>query len=143
FLGRKMVKDPEARFWDIPEEEVETVGVDDDLPQTMIDNYFPDARVETLPKIPAYVHADNYLFDATFEANRWFEQASDEQIVELAKSEWTGSMADEAARFVEVCNDSVKLVFVYADHRTERAATTEVNAAIAMDWIREHRPHLA
>jgi hypothetical protein len=146
FVGRSVVDDPEARLWDVSAGNAQRVEVDDDLPQSVIDDYFATIWTETLPKVAAYVHSDDYVFDATFDATPWFEQASDDEILALAKIGWKNDYeADEVARFVE--SERVEVVFDYCRRKQAQGNTVgfeaEINPTSALEWLRQHRPHLS
>lgn len=96
-------------------------------------------------RIQAYIHANDYFFDASFDATPWFEQASDEAIIELAEGGWTGSVAEKVARFVE--DESVEVVIDYCLRKEAQGRPVgfgvEIHPGTALEWLRLHRPHLA
>lgn len=145
FVGQKWVDDPNAR--DSLEDDAQKVQADDDLSQSIIDEYFPMARVETLPKVVAYVHANNYFFDATFNATPWFEQASDEEIVTLASAGWTGEAAESVAHFAEAYSEYVNIVLDYCRRKESQGKpvgfTVEIHPGTALEWVKQNRLHIA
>ena len=68
--------------------------------------------------INAEVHSDDRAVDADFDATLWFEQASDDEIMELEYSGWGGDYpADAVAQFFEDANSEVADVFKHVGHR--------------------------
>jgi len=98
--------------------------------------------------VQSHVYADDYLFDATFDTIPWFEQAADEEILALAKTNFGGGPeADAVAEWFEKKLRRVEVVLEYCQHTTTGPGpivgfTTEIDPKTAMAWIREHRPHL-
>jgi hypothetical protein len=98
--------------------------------------------------IPAECHSDDYIIEAQFDAEPWFLQASDEEITQLARCEWRGDYpADAVAMFMADKSDLVGDVFKYVElvaHRKNSPGfECSVDPQAALNWIREHRPHLA
>jgi len=63
----------------------------------------------TPPVIKATVHDDEWRYDVKFDALPWFQQASDEDILNLAKVDWGGDYeADGVAEFCEDTDANVK-----------------------------------
>lgn len=93
--------------------------------------------------IKAEVHSDDYKATADFDATRWFEQASDEEILELAACDWGGDYpADDVARWFEDEDSEVERVFDYVD-TAGLGFECHVEVADAMDWVKANRPELA
>lgn len=101
--------------------------------------------------IPAEVHSDDYAAEARFDATPWFEQASDQEILDLAGCEWGGDYpADAVARFFEQRDSGVDRVFTYLSFQPPMSYTSDavgfechVDALAALDWLRVHRPSVA
>jgi len=69
-------------------------------------------------------------------------QATDEEIIELAKCEWGGDYpADDVARFCDE-QPGVSKVFEWAED-SEIGFECHVDKAAAMKWLRENKPALA
>ena len=147
FVGRERADDPEARIWDTQEVAVEKVPVDCDLPQSVIDEYFVGARIDTPMLIQGFVYADDRLFDATWDATPWFVQAGDEELVALARINF--GKGDEADAVVHFAADEsqVARVLEYCQHTTTGPGpiigiTTEIDPNAATKWLKDNRSHL-
>ncbi|HET6843525.1 MAG TPA: hypothetical protein VFK06_17870 [Candidatus Angelobacter sp.] len=97
--------------------------------------------------VPAECHTDDYVVEATFDAEQWFSQASDEEIVDLASCGWGGDYAaDRVAEFIAGFHEQVSSVFIYlrivAYKKDRPGYECFIDPAAAMTWIGEHRPHL-
>lgn len=97
-----------------------------------------------LPAAPvqAEVHSDDHKAAASFDARLWFEQATDEDIRELAGIGWGGDYeADAVARYMEDRNEDVAGVFTYA--RTAALGfECHVDEASALAYLAIRRPAL-
>jgi hypothetical protein len=96
--------------------------------------------------IRAEVHDDEFRTSARFDATAWFEQASDKDILDLAKIDWRGDYAaDCIAEFFEGRDvgtpDSVDDVFA-AVNVLDTGYEVSVEPEDAMRWIEKHRPQL-
>jgi len=96
--------------------------------------------------IRAEVHDDEFRTSARFDATAWFDQASDEEILDLAKIEWRGDKpADVVAEFFEGHNvgtpDTVEDVFK-AVNVLDTGYEVSVEPDDALRWVKTHRPHL-
>jgi hypothetical protein len=100
------------------------------------------------------IRADAYTDDEMavieeFDATRYFEDSSDEEIMELAKCGWGGDYpADEVAQFMADHDDRLAKMFRYIEAAEEVSPDApglecHVNVEDAMAWIAEHRPHLS
>ena len=100
--------------------------------------------------VSAKVHSDDYVFDIAFDATPWFEQASDEEILVLAKCDFGGDYpADAVADFFENSNPEVTDMFDYI-HAHNKSDVVEhigfecyVDEDEAMAWLVENKPELA
>jgi hypothetical protein len=62
--------------------------------------------------VPAECHTETTR--SAFDAERWFSQASDEEIVDLANCGWGGNYAaDRVAEFIAGFHEQVSRVFIY------------------------------
>jgi hypothetical protein len=105
---------------------------------------------EKLP-IRAEVHTDDHAAVAIFDARAWFEQASDQEIFDLATENGGyghSYAADAVGVFFEDDQDVVGDVFAY-QRRTPRQMNgdtmgfeVEVDEDMATAWLRAERPHL-
>lgn len=96
--------------------------------------------------IRAEVHDDHFRTSSRFDATPWFEQASDDDILELAKIDWGGDQkADEVAEFFEQHNvgepETVDEVFK-ATGVLDVGFEVSVEEADALKWVQANRPHL-
>jgi hypothetical protein len=96
--------------------------------------------------IRAEVHDDDFRTSARFDATPWFEQASDKEIVDLAKIDWGGDLeADEVAEFFEGRDvgtpDTVDDVFK-AVNVLDVGFECSVEPDDAIRWVEKNRPHL-
>ena len=94
--------------------------------------------------IQAEVHSDDWAAEAKFDATPYFEQASDEELKELADCDYGGDYAaDDVARFFEDTDEGVAFVFKYLDARGDQGFECHVDVEQAEAWIRANRPDLA
>ena len=96
--------------------------------------------------IRAEMHDDEFRTSARFDATEWFEQASDEQILNLAKIQWRGDYAaDAVAEFFEGAGvgepETVDEVFKYVSLR-DCGFEVSVEPEDAIAWIKSKRPQL-
>lgn len=99
--------------------------------------------------IEAEAHSDDRVFEATFDATPYFEQASDAALEALAACGFGGDEpADRVAIFMAEQNESVAAIFsyleVYNRPRTRETIGFEchVDEEQALLWLKEHRAHL-
>ena len=98
--------------------------------------------------IRANVHTDDRHYDVDFDATAWFEQASDQEIIELADCGWRGDYpADAVAEFMADHNNQIQRLFDYLSHdpRTGKdpiGFECSVNEGDARAWLKEHRPQI-
>jgi hypothetical protein len=94
------------------------------------------------PVIRAEVHTDDFAFTAKFDALPFFELATPEQILDLAKCEWGGDYpADDVARFFidKPGYEDVTQVFAYAS-KVKSGFECHVYEPEALHWLYVHRP---
>ncbi|MDR5730216.1 MAG: hypothetical protein RB191_22620, partial [Terriglobia bacterium] len=102
------------------------------------------------PEITAEVHSDDYAFEVSFEANRWFASASPDQICKLAKAGWGGDEpADRVALESAAFNEEIKALYTYLDLKKSVQLDREtvgfevhVDEDSAREWLRVHRPYI-
>lgn len=98
------------------------------------------------PDVPAEVYPDDRAFTVEFFANRWFAQASDSAILDLASEDWSNSEAsDRVAQDTSEWSPDVEQVFHYQgtlDTFGKRSMGFEcrVDPESAMAWLKRHRP---
>ncbi len=100
--------------------------------------------------VAAECHSDDRVFEVSFDAEPWFQQASDDQIIDLAECGWGGDYeADEVAEYVSSANPDVQEMFAYlgriAGRRDKKYACgfeCTVDETSALEWLKEHRPAL-
>lgn len=103
-----------------------------------------------LPEITAEVHSDDYAFEVSFVANRWFASASPDQICKLAKAGWGGDEpADRVALESAAFNEEIKALYTYLDLKKSVQLDREtvgfevhVDEDSAREWLRVHRPYI-
>ena len=94
------------------------------------DGHFPRARDDE------YYH-EVHAFDCT----PWFEQATDEDLVELAACQWRSDYpADQVAEYFQYNNNYPEVVALFAYKNT--GFECSVNEKEAVAWLRVHRSHL-
>lgn len=98
--------------------------------------------------IRAECHSDDFVYDANFDATPWFEQASTDEIIALARVGWGGDReADEVARFFKTANVDVLAMFDYLEKISDRYDSCgfecRVNEADALAWVIANRPDMA
>jgi hypothetical protein len=68
--------------------------------------------------ITTEVHTDDYVAEAKFDAEPWFQQATDKQILALAGCQFGGDYpADEVAQWFDGKHEEVSDVFRYLGHK--------------------------
>jgi hypothetical protein len=101
--------------------------------------------------IPAEAHSDDRVFEVPFDAEEWFKQASDDEILQLAQCDWGGNYpADSVAEFMaERCPRLAKL-FEYLEHIATLPTKKDVcgfecsiDDEAVMRCLRRHEPELA
>lgn len=96
--------------------------------------------------IKAQVRDDEFRTSSKFDATSWFEQASDDEILDLAKIDWGGNQAaDAVAEFYEGHHvgepDTVDAVFK-AVNVLDTGYECYIDEADALRWVQENRPQL-
>lgn len=100
------------------------------------------------PIVSAEIHSDDHTRKVGFQANRWFSQASDDEIRELAAIDWENDLeADRIAYFMEALDLEVEKVLDYCretKHTLKESIGFEVsvNRDQAMSWLAVHRSRL-
>ena len=112
--------------------------------EVLVDGTHRAAALEELlaPKlsVQATLDSDDATYTVKFDAAKWFEQASDEEILDLYKIGWSGDYeADEVAHFVEDEDKEVKEFFSYCD-RKDTGFEVSVNEYEALRWLHANRP---
>jgi hypothetical protein len=94
------------------------------------------------------VDQDNYGPVVKFDATPWFEQATADQIEQLAAEEFfAGDTSDEVAEFCADRDATLQGFFGYVRFRQEHGSgaggySCRVSEADAMEWLAENRPAL-
>lgn len=96
--------------------------------------------------LPAEAHSDDFVVTVPFDAERWFAQASDDELVRLAREDWCNSYeADAIADFFR--DAETKELFDYLDRqrggRDAPGFECSVDQEAVSVWLAENRPHLA
>ncbi len=95
--------------------------------------------------IRAQCHSDDHLFFANFDAERFFVQASDQEILDLAKCEWGGDYpADAVALHFEGINSyqDVTRIFEYTRLKEDMGFECHVDKSDALGWIAKNRQEI-
>jgi len=95
--------------------------------------------------IPAEVHTDDHIISVDFDAEKWFEQATDDEIIDLIQCGFGGDYpADEVARRSSEWFPEIDKVF---DHRNPNEDLSGFECSVfesaAIKWLTTNRPDLA
>ena len=98
-------------------------------------------------KIPARCFSDDHVREAKFDATPWFEQASDEEVLALARCGWAADYpADAVAQYMAGKNEDVRLMFQYlelvAHMKDAPGFECYVSPHAGELWLQAYRPHL-
>lgn len=98
-----------------------------------------------MDQIPADVISDDHHFKARFNANPWFIQASDEDILRLYRTGWGRSeVGDAIVHFCERRNPDIGDVMDYTQLRSKTNEPVGFECVVdpesAMAWLKAHRP---
>lgn len=99
-------------------------------------------------EIPAEVHTDCYTEETNFDAIRWFEQASDEEILQLHECGWGGdNPSDEVALYFENKKGYENVTEVFETlqilrRKEDLGFECHVEEEKALNWIEKNRPYL-
>lgn len=101
-----------------------------------------------LPRIKAFIAADATPTDkVVFDATLWFEQATDKEILDLARDGWGHEQSsDKIAEFMRDHDADVKKLLESVDNDSDdlsAGSSVEVDKDLALDWIGNHRSHLS
>jgi len=100
--------------------------------------------------IPAECHSDDHIYQVSFDAVAWFEQASHDAIHALADCGWSGDYpADTVAVDCAEKNLSLQALFKYielistiASKKDEAGFECSVEKIPALRWLAQHRPEV-
>lgn len=91
--------------------------------------------------ISAEIHSDDYLYKADFDATKWAEQASDEDILALVSCGGRGDYpADEVAEWEDDHSTTVREVFNYVAKHGSIGFEVSVNMDELKEWLKINRP---
>lgn len=99
-------------------------------------------------KVPASGHSDDWVYDIEFDATRWFEQASDDELRALhGKAFCNAEAADVVLLFFENTGADVRQLLEYCRRTQANGADGVgfeciVDREAAMAWIAARRPAL-
>ena len=100
-------------------------------------------QTEPKPGITAEAHSDDRMFEVPFDATFWFQQASDQEILKLAKCDWGGDYpADHVAEFMADHFPYLASMFKYIIRR-DTGFECYVTGPEAMAWLKANKPELA
>jgi len=99
--------------------------------------------------IHAEAHSDDYIAEVKFDAVQWFQNASDQEIVNLIKCDFGGDYAaDDVVRYFIEKNTAVSDFFSYFDNKPIMVNgdtvgfECHVDIEDAEEWILVNRPQL-
>lgn len=100
--------------------------------------------------IHATALTDDHIIQTNFDATLWFEQASDADILDLARCGWGGDYpADAVAQHFAKTDDGLKGLFAYLEAIRDLPLKRDccgfdchVDEDEALAWLRQNRPHL-
>lgn len=97
--------------------------------------------------VQAETHSDDYRFEINFDAEPWFQQASDEEIINLLACGFRGDYpADAVALYFEDSNLLIRNMLAYClstkDLRQSVGFECVVDPEDAMRWVKTQRPAL-
>lgn len=109
------------------------------------DAVYRDLGIRKRIRVRAEVYSDDLLYVTGFDCDAWFEQASDEEILALARIGWRGDYeADVVAEFFEGKIDLITEMFAYCRRTQGRdnpvGFEVQVFSEQAKRWLRWHRP---
>lgn len=91
--------------------------------------------------IKANVHSDDHVYTHDFDATPWFQQASDEELIELAKIDYGGDLAaDQVALILEDQDAEIATLLEYCRKKDEVGFEVHINQSQAEAWLKENRP---
>lgn len=97
--------------------------------------------------VKARVHSDDYRYDIPFDASRWFEQATPDEITELARCGWGGDYpGDRVAEYMADHDPRIKEMFHYIHRKQNEVRWPRqdigfecyVDEDDAIFWIKAH-----
>lgn len=92
------------------------------------------------PSIQAEAWPDERPFSVDFDANRYFSQASDEELRRLAAVDFChDDYSDEVALFMASFDSRVQRVFDYLEVADKGGFECAINEVDAMSWLKAHR----
>lgn len=110
-----------------------------------------ETKAEYVP-VKATVHSDDKEATATFDAAPWFEQATEDQLLDLAREEYKyDATSDAVAEFMAARLGEVKEVMDYvaernaklkADGKEEEGFGCAVTEDDVLEWVEANRPYL-
>jgi hypothetical protein len=98
--------------------------------------------LDSIVKIRAECHTDNYAYAEKFDAEPFFRSASPEEIIALAACEWGGDYpADQVAWFFDAKPgyENITGLFEYIEN-TKSGFECHVFYPDAMSWLSKNRP---
>lgn len=91
----------------------------------------------------AEVHTDDRVYEVVFDAVKWFEKATDEQILSLATEGWGCDATSDEIPLGSGPNPDIQALFDYLGHKnkggTELGYGCTVDEMDARNWIKVNR----
>lgn len=99
--------------------------------------------------IRASCHTDDYAIEVDFDAEPYFHEVDDWELLQLARVEWGGDYpADAVALYLEPTHAGIAEMFTYLrsdivrQQRNAPGFECHIDPEDAMAWLEEYRPHL-
>jgi len=119
-----------------------------------VDGQPPQASIDASSEadhwvIPAILRTEDEVYEQTFDATGYFEQASDQELLALAGQAFRCSdAADQVGFWAEGRSSKVRQLYAYLEARNQPGAKSdcgsdvEIEEQAALAWLQKHRPHL-
>jgi len=93
--------------------------------------------------IEAEVHSDDHVYEVTFNALTWFKEASEQEVVNLARIGWGGNYeADAVAQYLEDENREIEVLMDYCRKPNACGFECHVDEEQAVAWLKVNRPEI-
>ncbi len=101
------------------------------------------ARSAAVPvRVPALVATDDGMAEHVTDVSAWLAEASDQELLALARARWCGDAAVDAAYALAEDDPEVEEV-VHSARRHESGLVVEIDPTAAAAWVERFRPALA
>ena len=98
--------------------------------------------------VTARIHSDDYLFETTFDATDWLIQATESDIIQLAKEDWKACQtSDNIAYFARQTGSYLDELLTHCESLTDIGEDCgfwcDIDQQEARDWLSRNRPDIA